>query len=68
MQKPTGEPREYVPTTEEKAFLLEINDQIRNLQMQQEGALRLILKQQKLDGNFGWKVDRLVEQLVEVIK
>lgn len=55
-------PREYKPSTEEQAFLAEIAAGIRALEMQTEGALKLMLRQQKLEGDFKFVGDKLVEQ------
>jgi hypothetical protein len=59
-------PKEYKFTTEEMALLNDIAEQIKALQHQQEGALKLIMRQHKLEGEWRWAGDRLVEQVVQV--
>ena len=53
---------EYTFSEHESAMLQEYNASIRELQQQQQGALRMIARQNNLDGNWDVSENKLVKR------
>jgi hypothetical protein len=51
---------EYTFSEDEMALLREIDAAVRELNQQHQGALRMIMKQNKLDGDWQFQGDKLV--------